>query len=290
VRVASLLQEQGTAEVVSILQEAGGLPTRNFQLGSIDGAEKINGEAMRDTILVKRRSCFACLVQCKREVKVDEPYNVDPRYGGPEYETMAALGSDCGITDLKAIAKGNELTAAYGIDSISCGATIAFAMECFEQGLLTPKDTGGLDLRFGNEQAMLEMIERIASCQGLGDLLAEGVARAAKKIGSGAEKFALHVKGHEIPMHEPRRKQREGIGYVMSPTGADHCHNIHDTLYTQRSVVLDYLEPLGILEPLARDDLSPAKMRLLINLSNWMHFLNSAVCCQFVIMEGRVGF
>lgn len=284
------MRDFGTARVVKILNDAGGLPTRNFQLGSIDGVDAITGQTMTDTILVKRRSCFACPVQCKREVKVDGPYTVDSRYGGPEYETIAALGSNCGITDLKAIAKGHEVTNAYGIDSISCGMAISFAMECFENGLLTLKDTGGIDLRFGNATAMLQMIELISRREGLGALLAQGVARAAKEIGHGAEEFALHIKGQELPMHEPRWKQGLGVGYAVSPTGADHCHNIHDPAYTSLTPLMEDLKALGVLEPLAVDDLSPAKIRILTYHSNWMHFLNSAVCCFFVMVYGSVGF
>ena len=284
------MRDLGTAQIVDGLNGLGGLPTQNFQFGSFEGAEKINGETMADTILVKRRACHACPVQCKREVKVDEPYKVDPRYGGPEYETIGALGSDCGIDDLKAIARGNELCNAYGLDTISCGATIAFAMECFENGLLTTEDTGGLDLRFGNTAAMLEMIEQIARRQGLGAMLAEGAARAAKKIGRGAEKFAMHVKGQELPMHEPRLKQGMGVGYSISPTGADHCHNIHDTVYVSMTGLMTDIQALGILEPLPADDLSGDKVRLLAYYANWMHFLNSAVACYFVMSLGRVGF
>jgi len=280
----------GTARMVRILDGVGGLPTRNFQLGSFEGADNISGQTMKDTILVKRRACFACPVQCKREVKVDEPYTVDPRYGGPEYETIAAIGSDCGITDLKAIAKGNELVNAYGLDSISCGAAIAFAMECFENGLLTPKDTGGVDLRFGNESAMLQMVEQIALRQSFGNVLAEGVARAAKKIGPAAEEFAMHIKGQELPMHEPRLKQGMGVGYSISPTGADHCHNIHDTVYTDMTPSLEMLKAVGILEPMPADDLSPAKMRLLKYYSEFIHMLNCAVCCYFVMSLSLVGF
>ena len=280
----------GTARMVRILDVVGGLPTRNFQLGTFEGADSISGETMKDTIFVKRRACFACPVQCKREVMVDEPYRVDPRYGGPEYETIAALGSNCGITDLKAIAKGNELVNAYGLDSISCGAAIAFAMECFENGLLTLKDTGGIDLRFGNALAMLQMIEQIALRQGFGDVLAEGVARAAKKIGSAAEKFAMHIKGQELPMHEPRLKQGMGVGYSISPTGADHCHNIHDTMYNAMTPGLEMLKGMGILEPMPVDDLSPAKMRLVKYFSEFIHMLNCAVCCYFVMSVSLVGF
>ncbi|MEE9203235.1 MAG: aldehyde ferredoxin oxidoreductase family protein [Dehalococcoidia bacterium] len=284
------MRDLGTASVVRGLNRRGGLPTRNFQDGSFDGAERISGEAMRDTILVGRRSCYACPVQCKREVKVDEPYPVDPRYGGPEYETIASLGSNCGIDDLKLIAKGNELVAAYGLDSISCGASIAFAMECFERGLITLEDTEGLDLRFGNGAAMLEMVERIARRQGLGGLLAEGVARAANQIGGEAVELALHIKGQEIPMHEPRWKQGMGVGYAISPTGADHCHNLHDPNYTGMSPIMEDLKALGVLEPLPVDDLSPAKVRMLAYHSQWIHFMNSAVCCYFVMLYGLVGF
>ena len=284
------LREHGTGRVVAALNEAGGLPTQNFQLGSIDNADKITGEAMTNTILVKRRSCFACPVQCKREVKVDEPYVVDPRYGGPEYETIAALGSNCGITDLKAIAKGHELANAYGLDSISCGMAISFAMECFENNILTLQDTEGIDLRFGNTQAMLQMIEKIAKREGLGNLLSQGVARASKEIGHGSEKYALHIKGQELPMHEPRWKQALGVGYIVSPTGADHCHNLHDSNYTGLTPLLEDLKALGILEPLPVEDLSLAKVRMLTYHSNWIHFLNSAVCCFFVMVYGLVGF
>ncbi len=287
---AQSMHDLGTAEGVMSLNRRGALPTRNFQAGSFEGAEKISGEAMRDTIFTARRSCWACPVQCKREVKVEEPYQVDPRYGGPEYETIAALGSNCGIDDLKAIAKANEYVNGYGLDSISTGATIAFAMECFERGVIGSRETGGLELRFGNSRAMLEMVERIALRQGLGDVLAEGVARAARKIGPPAEELALHIKGQEVPMHEPRYKQGLGLGYIMSPTGADHCHNMHDSSFTGMSLCMDEIMALGILEPLPVDDLSAAKVRLLIYWTNWIHFLNCAVFCYFVAVYGGIGF
>ena len=284
------LRDFGTAHFVRGLNSSGGLPTRNFQLGYLDTADAISGETMSDTILVKRRSCFACPIQCKREVKVDEPFKVDPRYGGPEYETIAAIGSNCGIDDLKVIAKGSELTAAYGVDSISCGAAIAFAMECYERGLLSKKDTEGLELNFGNGEAMLQMIERISLRQGLGALLAEGTARAAREIGHSAEELALHIRGQEVPMHEPRFKQGLGVGYIMSPTGADHCHNGHDTNYTSQTPVFEQLKVLaGVSNPLPLDDLSPEKVKLIISNSLWIHFLNCAVCCYFVMVYGQVG-
>jgi len=284
------MHNYGTASVVKPLNASGGLPTRNFQSGSFETADDISGERMSETIVAKRRSCFACAIQCKREVRVTSPFAVDPRYGGPEYETIAAFGSNCGVNDLAIISKCNELVNAYGLDSISTGMAVSFAMECFERGLLTKTDTGGLDLRFGNARAALTLIEEIAERRGLGAILAEGTARAAKKIGPAATEYLITVKGQEMPMHEPRLKQGLGMGYAMSPTGADHCHNMHDTSFTARTPMLAELAPLGIIDPLPLNDLSQAKMRMLTYYTKWMHFLNSAVCCYFVVMYGRVGF
>jgi aldehyde:ferredoxin oxidoreductase len=235
---------------------------------------------MNESILVGRRGCYSCSIRCKPEVAVKGAYNVDPAYGGPEYETLASLGSNCGIDNLEAIAKGNELCSAYGLDTISTGASIAFAMECFEQGILTEKDTGGLKLNFGNAEAMVQLVGMIARREGLGKVLADGVARAAAVFGKGAENFALHVKGQEIPMHEPRFKPGLGVGYTISPTGADHCHNMHDDAYARR--IPGAMKALGILEPLPCQELSPAKVRLLVYGSLWEHTLNCLVFCNFI--------
>ncbi len=279
-RGAVAMSQYGTAGGVMALNGAGGLPTRNFQQGEFEGAEKISGQVMNESILVGRGGCFSCPIRCKPEVSVGEPYNVDPLYGGPEYETIASLGSDCGIDNLEAIAKGNELCAAYGLDTISTGANIAFAMECFGQGIITEKDTGGLKLNFGNTEAMLQLVEMIARKEGLGKVLAEGTARAASEFGKGAEEFAMHVKGQEIPMHEPRFKPGLGVGYTISPTGADHCHNIHDSMYAFR--VGGGLRTLGIFEPLPTQELSAAKVRMLVYGSLWQHTLNCLVFCNFI--------
>ncbi len=178
------MSKNGTQGVLMALNTAGGLPTRNFKQGVFEGAEKISAPAMNESILTSRGGCYACPIRCKPEVAVGEPYNVDPFYGGPEYETLAALGSDCGIDNLEAVSKGNQLCGAYGLDTISTGASIAFAMECFENGILTEKDTGGLKLNFGNAEAMLKLIEMIARREGLGGILAEGVALAAATLGT----------------------------------------------------------------------------------------------------------
>ena len=280
IRSAVDMSKNGTASGLMALNTAGGLPTRNFREGVFEGAEKISGEAVNENILVGRGGCYACTIRCKPEVAIKKPYNVDPVYGGPEYETLAALGSNCGIDNLEAIAKGNELCSAYGLDTISTGVCIAFAMECFEQGILNERDTEGLKLNFGNADAMLKLVEMIARKEGVGMVLAHGVARAAAAFGDGAEQFAMHVKGQEIPMHEPRYKQGLGVGYAMSPTGADHCHNVHDTAYTDR--IPGSLRPFGVFQPMPNDELSPAKIRILVYGSLWQHVLDCLVFCQFI--------
>jgi aldehyde:ferredoxin oxidoreductase len=277
------LHDTGTAGGLKWLSKAGHLPTWNFQAGHFHGDDKINGEVMRDTILTKRETCAACAVRCKRVVEVGEPYHVDPRYGGPEYESLAALGSNTGVDNLSALAKANELCAAYGLDTISAGASIAFAMECFENGLLTEEDTGGLTLNWGDETLVLDLIEQIARREGFGRLLAEGVARMAEQIGQGAEAFALHVKDQELPMHEPRGKHVLGVGYALSPTGADHMHNMHDTMYSGEGRSLDRLRAFNPdLQPVEATLLNEDKLRLYFHHVNEQHFWDCAMMCMFL--------
>ena len=276
------MYDLGTSGGLMGLNAGGGLPTRNFQQGVFEGAEKISGETMKATILIGRENCYACPIRCKRVVKVEEPYSVDPAYGGPEYETLASLGSVCGIDDLKAVAKGNEICNAMGLDTIGVGAVISFAMECYERGLLSRSEADGLDLRFGNPSAMLALLEKIVKREGIGDLLAEGAMRAAQKIGRGAEAYAMQVKGQEFPMHEPRFKQAMGLGYAVSPTGAEHCLNIHDTMFEKEGRPLQLARAWGLNETLPLADLGPAKVRMLVYFQNWRNFLNCPGMCIFI--------
>ena len=205
-------------------------------------------------------------MRCKKIVALEEPYHVDSSYGGPEYETIGSLGSACGIDDLSAIAKGSELCNAYSIDTISTGLSIAFAMECYENGLLTAEDTDGLAIEFGNADAMLQLIEMIAKREKIGDLLADGSAAAAQKIGKGAEKYAIHVKKQELPMHEPRINKALSLGFMVNPHGADHMVNMIDIFFNNFSqdpqVVFPDAVPLG-LEPGSSKDTDPKRVALL---------------------------
>jgi len=261
------LQQRGTPGLVEPLNTGGILPTRNFRQGAFEGVDDIKWEAYEKELLTARRSCYACAVRCKREVNV----NGQPSpYGGPEYETVGAFGPNCGVSDLQAIAKANELCNAYMLDSISAGATIAFAMECFEHGLIGLDDTGGLDLRFGNAEAMLTILEQIARREGFGNLLAEGSLRAAEKIGSDAKFFAIQVKGQELAMHEPRGKYNVGMGYAISEIGADHLVVAHDPAFANPdSIQFKSAVPLGITVAQPPRLLNAEKMKHFYILEKW---------------------
>jgi aldehyde:ferredoxin oxidoreductase len=262
---------------------SGNLPYNNFRDGEFPYGKEIDSLAIKETGLrIGMEGCWACVLRCKKVVKIEEErFHVDPYYGGPEYETLGALGSCCGVGDLKVICVANELCNRYSLDTISCGVTIAFAMECYENGLFTKEDTNGIDLRFGNAEAMVKLVDLIAKREGFGDLLAEGCKRLAEKIGKEAINFAIHVKGQEVPMHEPRLKRGLGIGYALSPTGADHQHNLHD-IWTAIARGIERFKPFGIIEPVPLEDLGPKKVKLLRYTLNWQHMKDCLHMCHFL--------
>jgi len=273
--------EGGTPRMVRINQQLGGLPTRNFQEGVFEGYESLTVEALQERVMIGRDTCDGCPIRCKWIAKVEsDRYSVDPAYGGPEYETIAAFGSLCGSDDIEAVAMANQRCNALGLDTIGTGATISFAMECYERGLLGPAETDGLELGFGNVEAMLAMIERIGHREGLGDLLADGSRRAAERIGGEALEYAVQIKGQEVAMHDPRVKYGHGIGIATSPTGADHMNSVHDNGFQTVGGIYD-LKPLGVLEPLPYDDLSVAKMAMLRRAIVWRIQYNLTGICMF---------
>ncbi len=225
--------------------------------------------------------CAACPVRCKRVVEFDEPYRVTRELGAPEYETLGTFGSMLGISDLKAICRANQVANLLGIDTVSAGTTIAFAMECFENGLLTTEDTGGLELRWGNADALLTLLPMIANREGIGDLLAEGTRIAAQRIGRGAEQYAMQVKGLEMPMHDPRFKQGMGLVYSVDASGADHCAGIHDSNFTRDTPAFEHLRGLGAIAPVPVNDLSPNKVALTRAEFLRNMICDSMVCCIF---------
>jgi aldehyde:ferredoxin oxidoreductase len=279
------LQDFGTASVLNYQNVSGGLPTRNYTSGTFEQAEDLSGETMAETILKQNDTCYACVVRCKRVVETEYKNNhFDPLYGGPEYETLGTMGSYCGIGDINAVSIAHQICDQYGLDTIACGATIAFAMDCFEHGYLTLKDTGGIDLRFGNTDAMLAMVEMIAKRVGLGDLLANGSAYAAKKIGHGAEDLVIAVKNHELPAHMPQVKRSLALIYAVNPFGADHQSSEHDPGYTPdtASYNRERMAEVGLTNPMSDRVLDREKVKMALTTEINYCFMDTAVLCQFV--------
>ncbi len=288
------LSKYGTAETTGAQQAVGGLPTYNFNSGVFDNWEKIDGTTMYDTILrgvdeerqdmKGRDTCYSCSVRCKRVVEITEgPYKVDPHYGGPEYETTSTFGNYCGVDDLAAVSYANQLCNQYGLDTISCGATIAWAMECFENGKITTEDTGGIELKFGNADAMVKMTEMIAKGEGFGQILALGSAGAAEKIGRGTEEFLITSHKQEAPAHMPQMKRSLALIYAVNPFGADHQSSEHDPAYEGKSVSYpDRLELLDLTTVQPRRSLGPEKVRYARRTQYMYSAMDSVNVCQFV--------
>ncbi|HEX6033572.1 MAG TPA: aldehyde ferredoxin oxidoreductase family protein, partial [Anaerolineales bacterium] len=280
------LAAEGTATVVLFQNTIGSLPTRNYNEGQFESCEDISGSRMVETILKKRDTCYACVVRCKRVVEVKEgAYRAEPRYGGPEYETLGTFGSYCGINNLAAVAHANQICNEYGVDTIACGATIAFAMECYEKGVINQEQTGGITLKFGDADAMIQALHAIVNCEGpLGEVLSKGSERAAKIWGNGAEEHLITVKGAEAPAHMPQAKRSLGLIYAVNPFGADHQSSEHDPYYEEgvADLNLNRLKMIGLGEPQPGYSLTPEKVRFAYLTEVFYSMLDSAELCQFV--------
>jgi aldehyde:ferredoxin oxidoreductase len=281
------LGKHGTASVLLPQNMMGTLPTYNYNEAQFTYAEDISGERMTETILKKRETCHACVVRCKRVVEIKEgPYQAEPLYGGPEYETLGTFGSYCGVRDLRAVSTANQICNMYGVDTISCGATIAFAMECFEKGIIGLEQTGGLELRFGDAEAMLETLKQIVENRGpLGTALSGGSARAAKAWGAAAEACLITVKSQEAPAHMPQAKKSLAVIYAVNPFGADHQSSEHDWMYEDgvaSPLYLGRLAELDLKDPCQPGSLDAEKVRFAAYTHTFYSILDTLELCQFV--------
>lgn len=280
------LAKYGTAVVVMFNNTIGTLPTRNYNEAQFEGCEPISGEKMAETILKERDTCYACIVRCKRVVEIkDGPYKVDPRYGGAEYETLGTFGSYCGVSDLAAVSLANQICNEYAVDTIACGATIAFAMECYEKGIITREQTGGIELKFGNAEAMLDVLRQIVSASTpLGKILGQGSARAAEAWGNGADECLITVKGAEAPAHMPQAKRSLALIYAVNPFGADHQSSEHDPYYEEGigDFNLNRLKQIGLGSPQPAYSLTDEKVRFAYESEVFYSMMDSAELCQFV--------
>jgi aldehyde:ferredoxin oxidoreductase len=279
--VAKGTTDYGTAGFTPLSEKLGDLPIRNWAQGDWrDGAAKIGGEAMAGTILVDRYRCGACIIACGRTVRVDKGPYAPVDGGGPEYETVALIGANTLVDNLEAIARANELCNRYGMDTISVGAVIAFAMEAFEKGLISEDDTGGVRLEWGNPAAVLAMIEQIAMGEKVGKLLGRGVRHAAEALGGSAAEFAVHTKGLEFPAHDPRCFASKAVSYATSNRGA--CHLQSGSHFFELGIT----DPaLGIHQGLERHEVQ-GKGELAAKAQNAACLFDSLKACKFLAFGG----
>lgn len=291
------LGKYGTASVVNPQHSMGTLPTRNYNEGAFEAAEEISGEKLYEEYLrgspegkqdkQGRDTCYACVVRCKRVVELGEgKYRVDHNYGGPEYETIGTFGSYCGVKDLAAISLANQIVNMYAVDSIACGATIAFAMECYEKGIITKEQTGGIELRFGDADAMLQVLNEIVTASTpLGKLLGQGSERAAAVWGNGADECLITSKGAEAPAHMPQAKRSLGLIYAVNAFGADHQSSEHDWMIEDgiaSDLYMSRLALLGLPERLPPMSLGADKVKFAYKTHAFYSMLDTLELCQFV--------
>ena len=266
VKKGSSLREYGTAYVPPVTNEIGILPTRNFQTGVFEGVDNISGYVLKEKYLIRAKPCYGCPIACGRDTRVD-----DPIYGGegegPEYETIAALGSSCGVDNLAAVTKANYLCNELGLDTISTGVTISCAMEMYEQGVLPESDVGR-PLRFGDADAVIALIQEIAYRRGFGDALAEGSYRLASKYGH--PEFSITAKKLEFPGYDPRGAKGMGLLYATSNIGASHMAG--DIAYSEVFGVPEKIDPLTIED----------KPRLIYRFEDAFAIIDAAGLCVFL--------
>jgi aldehyde:ferredoxin oxidoreductase len=273
------LEVYGTSMVLDLVNVKGGLPTRNWQSGVCAYADKINAPAINEKILVGRKACYACPIACGRLVDIKTgKYAIKGE--GPEYESIGTFGSMCDISDIEAITYAHILCNDLGLDTVSAGSTIAFAMECYEKGILKKKDTGGKEILFGNADTMVDLVRSIAARQGIGDLLAEGTRRMAAQLGHGSERFAMNVKGMELPAYDCRATKITGLAYVTANRGGDHI-----TAYVQGPTFLDI--PFLIVEENTIEDVTkenPREAKVVKDMEDALTTFDALGVCKFMGM------
>ncbi|MBN2396058.1 MAG: aldehyde ferredoxin oxidoreductase family protein [Candidatus Atribacteria bacterium] len=285
------LREKGTIAVIDVAAQGGWLPTRNWSDNHFEEKERVLTEEYHKRIFARNSSCYACPIACKRESSSQNPsLEINPKLGGPEYETLVSLGPLCGVSDLDYIAKAGQLCNQYAVDTISMGMTIAFAMQCYEEGILTKKETDGLELNFGNKKAVIELIKKIVFREGIGELLRFGTLRASKKIGKGSEKFVHQVKGQEIPMHDPRVKVGVALQYALADYGADHMKAAHDGYYaSEDGWGLQETSGLDIHDAVDVQNIGYKKVALFKKLDIFWSLLDILGVCHFGYVPRSLG-
>ncbi|MFQ6066792.1 MAG: aldehyde ferredoxin oxidoreductase family protein [bacterium] len=274
----------GTANgMFSVVEPIGDLPIKNFIQGKWEGgARKTTGETLIERFFARHYGCFGCPIRCGKVIKLSKKSGKEERLHAPEYESNAALGALCLNDSLEAISEANDWCNRYGLDAISTGVTIAFAIEAYEKNLLTKSDTDGIELTWGNSQAIIEIIHKIARREGIGDLLADGTREAVRRIGQNSDEFAIHVKGLEVPMHDPRAFASMALNYATGNRGACHLDTLSYTFEQGPPVNgLPYDHSLNLHD-------IKGKAEITVRLQNYMACFNALGLCKFLFC-GKIG-
>ncbi len=274
------LRKHGTAGGLARRLASGDMPVKNFSRGEWAGVDKVSGETLSDTYLKGRFACGGCPIACGREIKMRAGRHGAVDGAGPEYESVASLGSYCLVDDLEAVCAANDLCNRYGMDAISAGAAVAFGMEAFEKGLITAKDLDGASLQWGDAGAMVEMVRMIGEQKGFGKVLGRGVKKASEALGLSAGEFAVHVKGLELPAHDPRAYVSSGVSYATSNRGG--CHLAGFTHGMESGLAIP---ELGYPRPLDRFA-SRGKGTMAAKMQNLMGMFDALKICKFLLYSG----
>ena len=275
----SFLGDFGTTCGMTGVEEKGDLPIKNWSEGSFD-ISKITGQHMAKTVLKKTYFCDQCTIGCGRVVEIKEGKYRCSQMGGPEYETMALFGPNLMIGEIPPIQQSNMLCNKYGLDTISAGAVVAFAMEAFENGLFTKEQLGEVSIRWGNQEDVAKLLELVSHRRGIGDILADGVKKAAQTLGSFAADFAVEVKGLEFPAHDPRAADTTGLQYATSTRGACHLNS-----FTHDFAIPGYVPDFGFMEEMELDrfETTEKAVELVVVYQNAMAQFDSLSACKFVL-------
>jgi aldehyde:ferredoxin oxidoreductase len=287
--VSKATHELGMGGLTASLCSSGLIASKNYESSYFENIEKAIGPEVVRPSLGENIDCYSCPQGCQKKIDASKAPGVDVRYAAPELELLGMYASNCCIDDYQTLLKINEACYKYGLDRNSSGGVVAFVMECYERGILTKEELGGLELRFGSREGVLKLLEMIAFRTGIGDVLAEGTKRASEKIGKGTHGFAMQSKGVELPTHDPRAKGMVGLGYAVSPIGP--CTEVveHDTDFDDAAPawMIEHNKTVGVLNRIRPDSVDDSKTRLFYNLQMVFSLMDSLCLCIFAFVPVR---
>lgn len=279
------LRKHGTPGVVGFQSEAGNMATRNYTSGQHEDYKNLTGEVFEPKFGAGQATCYGCVVACRKRVKIEEPYDVSDKLGGPEFETLSTLGSNLDITDAAAVAKANELCNEAGLDTITMGGIAAYVFEAMEQGAITPDQMNGKSLAFASPEDLFWLIEQVNARQGAGDVLAEGFEASVRHFGEATAPYAIHCKGQGLPAHLAQVKPSQALMYAACPIGGDHMSCEHDWLLAGGG---ELALALGITGKGDARSTGIAKVRMTVFGQHFYSLLDTLSLCMFVWGPGNL--